>query len=232
MADRHLLYKQCAKETADELGKSVTFMAKPDADAAGSSCHVHVSLWKDGVNAFQGEDDFGGVACSQLFRWFLGGWIQKAPELMVFMAPTVNSYKRYQIGSWAPTRLAWARDNRTAGFRIVGTNDSLRIECRIPGADCNPYLTYAAALAAGLHGIEHRIEPPDEFAGNAYDAADAAHVAPTLRDATDDFANSDFAKEAFGETVVGHYSHFFRTEQQAFDVAVTDWEHRRYFERI
>ncbi|MCP4189204.1 MAG: glutamine synthetase [Planctomycetaceae bacterium] len=232
MADRHLLYKQCAKETAESIGKSVTFMAKPDADAAGSSCHVHVSLWKNGANVFQGDQEFAGVQCSDYFRWFLGGWIEKASELMVLMAPTVNSYKRYQVGSWAPTRLAWARDNRTAGFRIVGKGSSLRIECRIPGADCNPFLTYSGALAAGLYGIEQQIEPPAEFVGNAYDAADVAHVPRTLRDATDQFSESDFAKQAWGEQIVKHYSHFFRTEQLAYDQAVTDWELRRYFERI
>lgn len=232
MADRHVLYKQCAKEIADSLGMSVTFMAKPHEDQAGSSCHVHVSLWRDDQNIFHGDKDFCGIHCSDEFRWFLGGWMKHAAELMVLMAPNVNSYKRYQPGSWAPTRLAWARDNRTAGFRVVGAGKSLRIECRIPGADCNPYLTYAAALAAGMDGIRNQTEPSAMFAGNAYDTVDVPHVPKTLHEATQLFADSHFARDTFGSSVVDHYAHFFHTEQAAFDKAVTDWERRRYFERI
>jgi len=232
MSDRHLLYKQCAKELADRLGMSVTFMAKPHEDQAGSSCHVHVSLWDGDKNVFAGDDDFHGIACSEKFRWFLGGWMKHAADLMVMMAPNVNSYKRYQSGSWAPTRLAWARDNRTAGFRVVGSGSSLRIECRIPGADCNPYLVYAAALASGLDGIRNQVEPPEIFAGNAYDTDSAEHVPKTLRDATALFRDCQFARETFGSAVVDHYTHFFATEQAAYDKAVTDRERRRYFERI
>ena len=232
MADRHILYKQCAKEIADEQAMSVTFMAKPHEDQAGSSCHVHISLWRDGANAFAGKQELSGIQCSDEFRWFLGGWMKHASEIAVFMAPTVNSYKRYQADSWAPTRLAWARDNRTAGFRVVGTGSSLRIECRIPGADCNPYLTYAASLAAGLDGIRNRIEPPEMFSGNVYATTDVPHVPKTLRAATELLSNSQFARDAFGDSVVDHYVHFFETEQAAFDKAVTDWERRRYFERI
>ena len=160
MADRHVLYKQCLKELADQLGLSVTFMAKPAAGQAGSSCHIHLSLWQDGKNAFAGEQRFGPVQCSDTFRWFLGGWMAHVPELMVFYAPTINSYKRYEDGSWAPTRIAWSYDNRTAGFRVVGKGESLRIECRIPGADCNPYLAFAASLAAGLDGIKTKRNHP------------------------------------------------------------------------
>ncbi len=232
MADRHSIYKQCAKEVADSQGKSVTFMAKPFQDRAGSSCHVHVSLWNDEGNAFVGDRTLASIPCSDRFRWFLGGWMQHAQELMVMMAPNVNSYKRYQAGSWAPTRLAWARDNRTAGFRVVGSGNSLRIECRIPGADCNPYLVYASALAAGLDGIEKQTEPPAIFEGNAYAASEVTHVPKTLAEAAELFASSDFARQAFGEEVTAHYTHFFRSEQQAFDKAVTDWERKRYFERI
>jgi glutamine synthetase len=152
--------------------------------------------------------------------------------MMVFYAPTVNSYKRYQAASWAPTRLAWSYDNRTAGFRVVGEGNSLRIECRIPGADCNPYLAFAAALASGLDGIEHHIEPPQIFEGDVYAARHLPLVPRTLRDATDLFEKSDFAKSALGEEVVEHYLHFYRTEQEGYDKAVTDWERRRYFERI
>jgi glutamine synthetase len=232
MADRHAVYKQCLKEVADRMGLCVTFMAKPDQNQAGSSCHVHLSLWRKGRPVFPGKERLGPVSSSAAFRHFLAGWITHAPELMVFYAPTVNSYKRYQSGSWAPTRLAWSYDNRTAGFRVVGRGPSLRIECRIPGADCNPYLAYAAALASGLDGIERRLEPPAIFAGDMYAAAELPRVPGSLRDATDLFAGSDLARAAFGPEVVEHYTHFFRKEQEAFDAAVTDWERVRYFERI
>ncbi len=232
MADRHIVYKQCLKEVADAQGLSVTFMAKFAADRAGSSCHIHFSLWRDGKNAFAGEDKFGPVQCSETFRHFLGGWIAHVPDVMPFYAPTVNSYKRYIDGSWAPTRLAWSYDNRTGGFRVVGRDQSLRIECRIPGADANPYLAFAASLASGLDGIANKIEPPDCFVGDIYAAQYLPRVPYTLSEATDNFANSDFARRAFGEEVVAHYAHFFRTEQKAFNAAVTDWERKRYFERI
>lgn len=232
MADRHVIFKQCLKEIAEQMGLSVTFMAKIAADQAGSSCHIHLSLWRKNQPAFPGKDPLGPVACSETFRWFLGGWIAHVPEMMVFYAPTINSYKRYQAGSWAPTRMAWSYDNRTAGFRVVGEGNSLRIECRIPGADCNPYLAFAAALASGLDGIENQIEPPAIFEGDVYAAQHLPRVPRTLREATDLFEKSEFAKSALGEEVVEHYLHFYRTEQEAYDKAVTDWERRRYFERI
>ncbi len=232
MADRHAIYKQCAKEVAEGLDMSVTFMAKPHAGQAGSSCHIHLSLWQDGQNAFAGDEQIGPVQGSALFRWFLGGWIAHAPEMMVCYAPTINSYKRYEDGSWAPTRLAWSYDNRTAGFRVVGKGSSLRIECRIPGADCNPYLAYAAALASGLDGIANKIEPPDIFVGDIYAARHLPRVPYTLREATELFANSAFTKAAFGEEVVAHYTHFWQVEQATYDKAVTDWERKRYYERI
>ena len=232
MADRHAVYKQCLKEVAEKLGISVTFMAKFSEGQAGSSCHLHLSLWKGNKNIFPGKMSAGPVKCSQEFLWFLGGWIKHAPDVMVFYAPTVNSYKRYRSGSWAPTRLAWSHDNRTAGFRIVGRGDSLRIECRIPGADCNPYLAFAGALASGLDGIKNKIEPPEIFDGDIYKAGDVPLVPKTLSEAIDIFENSAFIKNSFGESVQKHYSHFFRNEQQAFDKAVTDWERKRYFERI
>jgi len=154
------------------------------------------------------------------------------PETMVFYAPTVNSYKRYEDGSWAPTRVAWSYDNRTAGFRVVGGGESLRIECRLPGADCNPYLAYAAALAAGLDGIANKIEPPAIFEGDIYAARHLPRVTYTLDGAVDSFENGEFARGAFGVEVVEHYSHFFRSEIESFRSAVTDWERKRYFERI
>lgn len=232
MADNHVVYKQCMKEVADAMGLSVTFMAKFVTDQAGSSSHIHMSLWKDGKNAFAGDQQFGPVKGSDIFRWFLGGWIKHVPDVMPFYAPTINSYKRFVDGSWAPTRLAWSYDNRTAGFRVVGHGSSLRIECRIPGADCNPYLALAASLASGLDGIKNQIEPPACFEGDIYAAAHLPRVPYTLAEATAIFEQSEFAKNTFGKEVVEHYSHYFRTEQRAYDTSVTDWERKRYFERI
>jgi glutamine synthetase len=224
MADRHVVFKQCLKEVAEAAGMSVTFMAKFAAEGAGSSCHIHFSLWRDGKNVFEKKGD--------LFRWFLGGWIAHVPDVMVFYGPTINSYKRYVDASWAPTRLAWSNDNRTAGFRVVGEGPSLRIECRIPGADCNPYLALAASVASGMDGISKKIEPPECFVGDVYAARNLPRVPYTLAQAVDLFADSEFAKRAFGDDVVEHYAHFYRTEAAAYDKAVTDWEHKRYFERI
>ncbi|MFN8528869.1 MAG: glutamine synthetase family protein [Anaerolineae bacterium] len=233
MADRHIVFKQCLKELAERLGLSVSFMAKPTPDAtAGSSSHIHLSLWAQDINAFAGQTKLGPVEGSDVFRWFLGGWMAHVPEVMVFYAPTINSYKRYIDFSWAPTRIAWSYDNRTAGFRVVGKGSSLRIECRIPGADCNPYLAYAAALASGLDGIANKIEPPPIFDGNIYAAQSLPRVPYTLEHAVDIFANSDFTKRVFGAEIVAHYTHFYRTEVEAFHRWVTDWERKRYFEQI
>jgi glutamine synthetase len=227
MADRHVVYKQCAKEVADGLGVSVTFMAKFAEGHNGSSCHIHLSLRKGGDPVFADGD-----GQSDLFRWFLGGWMAHAHEFMPFYAPNVNSYKRYESGSWAPTSLEWAYDNRTVGFRVVGTGESLRIECRLPGADCNPYLAYTAALASGLDGIENKIEPPPPLDGDGYTSPGVTALPATLRDANEVFRASEFVHGSLGDDVVEHYAHFFETEQAAFNVAVTDWERRRYFERI
>ncbi|TPV94658.1 MAG: glutamine synthetase [Myxococcales bacterium FL481] len=232
MADRHVLLKRCLKDVADDLGLSVTFMAKPHADAAGSSCHLHLSLWRDGQNLFAGEQSFDGVRGSSTFGHFLAGWLRHAAELTPMYAPTVNSYKRYRTGSWAPTRLAWSPDNRTAGFRVIGSGPSLRVECRIPGADCNPYVAFAAALASGLDGIEGQLPAPAAFRGDMYQAQDLPAVPSSLPEATQGFAHSGFARAAFGDAFVDHYTHFLRTEQAAFDSAVTDWERGRYFEQI
>jgi glutamine synthetase len=228
MADRHSVMKLAMKEIADATGVSVTFMAKPVTGEAGSSCHVHVSLWQDDSSAF--SDD--GGSDTDAFRWFLGGWMAHVGDVMAFYAPTVNSYKRYQPGSWAPVGIAWSEDNRTAGFRVVGSGASRRIECRLPGADCNPYLVYAAVLASGLDGIANKTEPPAEFVGDVYQARDLPRVPATLREAATAFAKSDFAREAFGAEVHEHYSHFFDVEATQYDNAVTDWERWRYFERI
>lgn len=232
MADRHILLKQCMKEIADRIGMSVTFMAKPHNDQAGSSCHIHLSLWQDDANMFSGDHAYGDIRCSKEFIWFLGGWMKYVNDVMVFFAPTINSYKRYISGSWAPTRLAWSRDNRTAGFRIVGSGNSLRIECRIPGADSNPYLVFAASLACGLEGIQNQIEPPDLFDGDIYAAIELPRVPYTLNESVQLFRQSTFCKKVFGEEVVNHYTHFYQNEVNAFQSSVTDWEHKRYFERI
>ena len=236
MADRHLVLKQAVKELSDRMGCSVTFMAKPDADQAGSSSHLHLSLWADRngqeVNAFAGDGELAGIACSDEFRWFLGGWMRYAAEMMAFYAPTVNSYKRFMARSWAPTALAWAPDNRTAGFRVVGAGPSLRIECRIPGADVNPYLAYSAAIASGLAGIEQRIEPPPAYIGDVYSAPAETMLPRGLEAAVEAFGGSELARSAFGADVVAHYAHFFASEAEAYRRAVTDWERARYFERI
>ncbi|MBV6643285.1 MAG: glutamine synthetase [Cyclobacteriaceae bacterium] len=232
MADRHVIFKQCMKELADQLGVSVTFMAKFHEERAGSSCHIHISLWKQGQNIFVGDKAYGPVKGSNEFGWFLGGWMKYAADVMPFYAPTINSYKRFVDASWAPTRIAWSRDNRTAGFRVVGEGKSLRIECRIPGADCNPYLAFAAALACGIQGIKEKITPPECFTGDVYAAKELPMVPMTLKEATLRFRQSEFAKSAFGEKVHQHYTHFFETEIKAYESSVTDWERKRYFEQI
>ncbi len=224
MADRHAIYKHAAKEIAWQHGQAVTFMAKWNQQFAGSSCHIHMSLWdaKGKKSLFAGESD--------IFRWFLGGWIHHLRELFAFFAPYPASYKRYVAGSFAPTGIAWSYDNRTAGFRIVGHGSSLRIECRAPGADANPYLAFAATIAAGLDGIENHIEPPPAFEGDVYGARDLPQVPHTLSEAIHALAESPWSRATFGEEVIDHYLHFFRTEQRKFDAAVTDWERKRYFE--
>lgn len=229
MADRHSLMKHAMKELAESQQLSVTFMAKPSSSEAGSSSHLHLSLWDADTEA--NVFDVGGER-SDVFRWFLGGWMAGTADFMAFYAPTVNSYKRYVDGSWAPTRIAWSQDNRTAGFRVVGEGPSLRIECRIPGADCNPYLAYTAALASGLRGIEERIEPPPAFEGDVYAAADLPRVPRTLEHAAERFAGSALVRETLGAAVTDHYIKFFQVEVEAFQASVTDWERQRYFERI
>lgn len=234
MADRHMIYKQCFKDLADQLDLAVTFMAKVDEELAGSSCHMHLSLWdkENNINIFSGDKEIGPVKGSDTFRWFLGGWIKHAAEMMLFYAPTINSYKRYQLGSWAPTGIAWSYDNRTACFRVVGKGSTLRIESRMAGADVNPYTAYAAALASGLDGIRNKTEPPEIFMGDVYSSEKPDRVPITLRHAIAGLEKSGFAVEALGKDVVEHYLHFYRTELEQYDKAVTDWEKRRYFEQI
>jgi len=233
IADRHVVYKQAAKEIAWQKGQSITFMAKWDSAMAGSSMHIHASLWdKSGSKPlFAGKEEVGGIHCSKYFLWFLGGWMTHMRELFPFYAPYPTSYKRYVAGSFAPTALAWSHDNRTAGFRIIGRGPSLRIECRTPGADANPYLSLAATIAAGLDGIQRKIEPPGIFEGDIYKAQELPQVPKTLHEAIAEMEKSSWVRSTFGEKVVDHYLHFFRTEQKKFDEAVTTWELARYFER-
>ncbi len=235
MADRHVIYKLAAKEIAAAAGASVTFMAKWHENLAGSSLHIHVSLADaDGRPLFPGDGELAGASlrCSDTFRWFLGGLLAHVRELVWFLAPNVNSYKRFRPGMFAPTGIAWSPDNRTAGFRVVGHGPALRVECRVPGADANPYLAYAALLAAGLAGVEGRLDPGPAFEGNVYRAESLPQVPACLRDAISVLEQSKLARQAFGDAVVDHYLHFARTEQAALDTLVSDVERRRYFERI
>jgi len=227
-ADRHVIYKNGVKEIAFLNGVSATFMAKPSEKDIGSSCHVHSSLVgvETGASAF-----IDGGAETDVFRHYLGGMRARLRELALFVAPTINSYKRYAAESWAPTSISWGRDNRTCGFRVVGHGQSRRAECRIPGADVNPYLGYAALLAAGLDGIERGTDPGPELVGNAYEAGEAEAFPSTLREAADLWDGSEFAHAAFGEEVWSHYLNYGRTEQRLFDEVVTDYERRRMFER-
>jgi glutamine synthetase len=222
MADNHVVYKNGAKEIAHLNGRSITFMAKPSHDWIGSSCHIHSSLWRDGAPSF-GSDDV-------LFGRYLAGQIACAREFAVFFAPTINSYKRYAAGSWAPTTLAWGLDNRTCGFRIVGAGGGKRLECRIPGGDVNPYLAFAATIAAGLYGIENELELPPAFEGNAYESS-VERFPSTLREAVAALEGGSVARNAFGDDVVDHYLNYARTEQELFDRVVTDWERSRLYER-
>ncbi len=233
MADRHTLLKHGTKEIAALNGIAVTFMAKWRADLAGSSCHVHSSLWDaDGTRNLFWDDAARPLGMSATCRHYLGGQLAGARQLAYFFAPYINSYKRYVPGTFAPVFTVWSRDNRTCGFRVVGQGKSLRLENRIPGADVNPYLAFAATIAAGLWGIEHAIEPPPMFDGDAYHAEHLPRIPATLREATIELAQSEIARAAFGERVVDHYRHTAELEQHAYDRAVTCWELARNFERL
>jgi glutamine synthetase len=226
--DNHVIYKTGAKEIAAQLGSALTFMAKFN-EREGNSCHVHLSLRDaDGTPVFAGDRP-GGV--SPLFEHFLAGQLAALRELSYFFAPNINSYKRFQPGSFAPTAVAWGFDNRTCSLRVVGHDESLRFENRLPGGDVNPYLAVAAMIAAGLHGVDNELELEPAFEGNAYES-DAPHVPTTLREAADLLGSSTIARDALGENVVAHYANTARVELAAFDAAVTDWELIRGFERM
>lgn len=233
MADRHSIYKNGAKEIAFAHGMAITFMAKYDDVAAGSSCHIHSSLWDVDTDEalFSDADDEHGM--SKLFRHYLAGQLALSSELTYFFAPYINSYKRYQEETFAPTTAVWGVDNRTTGYRVCGGHGpALRLECRIPGADCNPYLAFAATLAAGLHGIEHELELEPEFRGNAYTAEGVREIPGTLRAALEALDSSEVLRKALGDDVVDHYVHTGRWEQSLYDRTVTDWDLRHNFERI
>jgi glutamine synthetase len=231
MADTNLVFKNAVKEIAAHHGRSATFMAKPSFGDAGSSCHIHSSLWAaDGATSRVPGD--GEHHLSDEFRWYLGGLIATARELALLYAPNVNSYKRFQPGSWAPTGLGWDTDNRTMGFRLVGHGQSMRIECRIPGADCNTYHAFAATIAGGLHGIRNKVEPPPPYHGNGYTATDLPRIPATYVEAIELWRGSDIARECFGDDVHHHVLNHAEFEWAAFNATVTDWERQRYFERI
>ena len=226
--DNHSIYKTGAKEIAAQEGMSITFMAKPNA-REGNSCHIHLSLrGPDGAPVLAGDGPHG---LSGFGEHYLAGQLAALQELTLFYAPNINSYKRYQPGSFAPTSVRWGVDNRTCALRLVGHGSSLRAENRTPGGDVNPYLATAAMIAAGLHGIENELPLEPGFAGNAY-ADDGPKVPPTLRDALALWQGSTIAADAFGTDVVKHYANYARVELAAYDAAVTDWELHRGFERL
>ena len=227
MADRHVIYKNGVKEIAFQQGQAISFMSKWRADLAGNSCHIHGSLWDA-----QDRPAFAdGQGETELFRQFLAGLLATGAEMTYFLAPYINSYKRFVAGSFAPTNLVWSRDNRTSGFRVLGHGKGTRVECRVGGADVNPYLAFAAFLAAGLHGIEQKLVLQPAYEGDAYRGGDLPSVPRTLRDAVDRLDCSKVLRAAFGDEVIDHYVHAGRWEQATYDKAVTDWELLRYFER-
>ena len=233
MADRHVIYKNGVKEIGAAAGRAITFMAKYSMAEAGSSFHLHSSVWNEEGNQSLMWEEKAPHHQSKLFRHYLGGLMSTAYEIAWLFAPSVNSYKRYQLGSWAPTAIVWAHDNRTCGFRIVGEHKGFRVECRIPGADANPYYAFAATIAGGLHGIQDQIEPPEMFKGNAYAATDIPRVPTSLHESIRAFEGSEVARKAFGDLVFEHLLNTARQEQSIFDNnTVTDWELARYFERI
>jgi glutamine synthetase len=231
MADRIAIYKNGAKEIAHQQGKAVTFMAKLSNDLAGNSFHLHSSLWDAKTDKPLFYDKAAPGHMSKLFRHYLQGQLAGAREATFFFAPYINSYKRYAAGTFAPTKAVWSFDNRTAGFRIVGEGGGLRSECRIPGADANPYLAFAATLACGLHGIENKLELEPEFTGNAYAAERVREVPKTLREAVALFGKSKMLRAALGDEVVDHYVHAGEWEQSEYDRRITDYERIRMFER-
>lgn len=230
-ADNHIIVKQAVKDIAHAKGKSVTFMAKYDHRKAGSSSHVHQSLWtRDGKPVFYDHDDANGMSATM--KHFVAGQLAHAQEITAFLAPYVNSYKRFTIGMFAPTKAVWSADNRTAGFRVCGAHTkAVRVECRIPGSDVNPYLACAALLAAGLAGIEGKLELEPEMKGDMYTTKGIREIPHNLREAADLLEGSAMLRTAFGDDVVDHYTHAARWEIAETDRVVTDFELQRLLER-
>ena len=232
MADRHVILKNAIKEIAWAKGKAVTFMAKWNYALAGSSAHIHLSLWDKAGAAPLFFDAGAEFAMSPLMRCFVAGQLKYARDITYFLAPYINSYKRFQVGTFAPTKTVWSRDNRTAGFRLCGEGGrGIRIECRIGGADLNPYLAFAGLIAAGLAGLDEKLDLQPPFSGDAYHGEALPEVPKTLREATDCFDRSSMLRQAFGDGVIDHYAHAARWEQFEYDRRVTDWELLRGFER-
>jgi glutamine synthetase len=232
MADRHSILKSGCKEIAHQQGKAITFMAKYNYSQAGSSSHIHNSLWSADGKTPLFFDKKAEFTMSPLMRSWVAGQLKYAREITWFLAPYINSYKRFQVATWAPTKIIWSRDNRTAGFRLCGEGSKgIRIECRIGGADLNPYLAFAGLIAAGLAGIDEKLALDKPFAGDAYQGTKLADIPRTLRDATDTLAKSKMLKQALGEDVVEHYVHTAKWEQFEYDRRITDWELNRGFER-
>jgi len=232
-ADRSVLFKHGAKEIAYLNGWGITFMAKPDHTWTGSSGHLHMSVWNaDGSRSLMADEKSDApYHMSQTMRYFLGGMMMRVRELSVFIAPNINSYKRFAVASWAPVNVVWGWDNRTTGFRVVGHGQALHIECRFPGGDMNAYLTYAAMVGAGLWGIRNKVEPPAEYKGNGYVATGCDRMPRALYEAIMELERSEVAVEIFGADVVAHYLNAARVEQHAYDAVVHPWERERYLER-
>ncbi|NOZ86527.1 MAG: glutamine synthetase [Deltaproteobacteria bacterium] len=229
MADRHVIFKDGVKSIAAKHGKAATFMAKVDENLAGSSCHIHLSLVdENNNNAFW---DHNLNKPSEIFEHFLAGCLANTGSLSLFLAPNINSYKRYRAASFAPTSLAWGTDNRTCGFRVVGREHNFRIECRIPGADANPYLAFSALLASGMDGLAQKLALPGEQIGNAYENKNIRSVSTSLSRAIACFKEQDFAMKAFGAGVAEHYLKLATLELEESERVVSNWEKRRYFER-
>jgi glutamine synthetase len=232
-ADRSVLFKHGAKEIAYLNGWGISFMAKPDHSWTGSSGHLHMSVWnEDGSTSLTHDTDSSRpYGMSDTLAHFMAGMMALSRELAIFIAPNINSYKRYASLSWAPVNVVWGRDNRTTGFRLVGHGSNLHVENRFPGGDMNAYLTYAAMVGAGLYGIEHELELPDEFKGNGYIATGVPRMPRALYEAIRELESSDAANEIFGEDVVAHYLNAARVEQETYDSVVHNWDRERYLER-
>lgn len=229
-AEHHTIAKHAVKEISWMKGHAASFMAKWSNGKVGSSSHVHQSLWKDGKPAFYDAD--APLGKSRLMDHYMAGLIRHAPEITFFLAPYINSYKRFEKGTFAPTKIAWSIDNRTAGFRLCGEGTKgVRVECRIGGSDINPYLGEAALLAAGIKGIEDELTLEDATTGDVYESENLPEIPNTLREATENLRNSAMLREAMGDDVIDHYTRCAEVEQESFDKAVTDWEIRRGFER-